>query len=745
MADLFNNPSNDYVNPGLNPCRGYADESYLEFFNDENIGILKGINTVTYINFKDFKEGVSDWSQQSKILRPGEISFVSGPYKGLLYETHVFPFPTSVSNITDTDKQFFMGIEASIYFYKNFSDKYINIDVSANYSNNVSIENALNIALDNNGAGLLSDYDPDYITFKSNSKGFDFDITNVKLKIIDASQNSNSPFATVIVNGQRVEQVYTLTEDLSKQIPAVKYPNGAFKGIVMKVKYPTKYSGAALGENSKWIYLHHVINSVTYYEPITVTYTTDVSTTLYVNMDSSIYDYVGVSKPIIDYNFTVEASACNIDTSAGPFPDTSTFAKYSEPIGIYYSESVYDASIDSSVFNSVNIINSDISDSTFNPTYIYDSSIFDSSILSTIVNYSYATNSGMINDSSIYYSTIKDSSIVNSYLYNTDASGFVYSNNNIYDNLTIGSSNSTYDQFLCSTILDTTAQYGKLSKSTVKTSNLMDSSIVYTKIYDSNVNDTHLQDSSLYNVDASSLWCNNIGVEDSSINNSIFMNDSSISNSYITDSSIKVSFIENSTVVNDSIINNTFVNIYELLVNPSTGEKIYIAQDSTLDIDSSMWRCEFNNTKLWDSSINNADLYDSSIYNSILYDSSIFNCTLLNCELRDTYKDSSTTTLYINPGLDCSYGIVDDTSTYYMKKTKTLDVGRSEKSSDTIINAKDYLNLINNENRWSKVGKLYALTTATDCNDSCNGNLINGFYLYNPHDYDLSVDYLVIN
>jgi hypothetical protein len=81
------------------------------------------------------------------------------------------------------------------------------------------------------------------------------------------------------------------------------------------------------------------------------------------------------------------------------------------------------------------------------------------------------------------------------------------------------------------------------------------------------------------------------------------------------------------------------------------------------------------------------------------------------------------------------------TSTRYFK---TVDVGMSGASTEEVMSAGDYLNYVDVNNKWDKVGSLQAWITAPDVAGDVVENLITGFYLYNPHDFAIQVDYLLM-
>jgi len=262
MTDVFNNPSNDYIFPSLKPCESISDSLVFEFLPKEQVGVTNGVNVVTSMNLGDIQEAISDYSNEKKIIQSGEVVYIPGLTKGLIKRTQVFDIPYASHN--DNDK-FFLAIDLSINYYKNFKFLSIDIDTSSNFNQNLDIDDALNISFGANYIAVNSTYDASFFTFQGALNGWDFDINNVKISIIDASLDSNSTFPAIIdSSGNRVQQTYTLNENLSLETLAAKYVNGAMQGVVLKSIYP---SDSNILCSDKWLYVNHVPNTVVVWEP----------------------------------------------------------------------------------------------------------------------------------------------------------------------------------------------------------------------------------------------------------------------------------------------------------------------------------------------------------------------------------------------------------------------------------------------------------------------------------------------
>lgn len=81
----------------------------------------------------------------------------------------------------------------------------------------------------------------------------------------------------------------------------------------------------------------------------------------------------------------------------------------------------------------------------------------------------------------------------------------------------------------------------------------------------------------------------------------------------------------------------------------------------------------------------------------------------------------------------------------FVRYDKTVDVGLSGASCTTDkLSAAEYLDYVQTNNKWEKVGVLRIWLTAEDPDSSNTENLITGFYLYNPQSYAVQVEYITI-
>jgi len=241
-VDLFNNnTSNDYIYPELSPCAGQSDSAAFEFLPGQNVGIISGSDILASMGLGDLSQPVSGWDQQTKLIQPGEVTFIPGLTKGISQQSQVFLFNPSVCQNTNSMT---MVVDLSLNYYKNFKHYDLALHAQADSINNISIANALNIEFENRGILITATYDSSGLTFTSNVAGYQIDITNV--------------YATC-TNNPSVG--YLMIYDASSSVPAFKYTNTAMLGYVLRAIYPS-----TAADYDSYIQITHVPETLTYFE-----------------------------------------------------------------------------------------------------------------------------------------------------------------------------------------------------------------------------------------------------------------------------------------------------------------------------------------------------------------------------------------------------------------------------------------------------------------------------------------------
>lgn len=346
---------------------------------------------------------------------------------------------------------------------------------------------------------------------------------------------------------------------------------------------------------------------------------------------------------------------------------------------------------------------SDVSVGTGDPSnYISDTSVNNQTLNA------YGLNNVAVADSSLIGNNIIDSSIYTSYIFDSSLTTSVI-NGVLAEQLLANDISIAYSNIFLSDISLNTITHSILSDSSIYSGVISDSSFGDSLIVDSSITDSYLYNTIINNGD----------IYNCEISRAVLNNDCSISS--------------------DSILLNSWINVYLLQVDASTIEYV---TEGDLYTDASYARCYIDgNMNIWDCSINNAYIKDSSLYNCYVEDSSLINCTIYNTKYVDTYT-SNVRDVKIDASIFTDVSIVYDTSTFYLKYSKTVDAGSGTCSTDNTINAGDYLYYLAVNNLWNKFSKIYMITEAFDNSNFTSKNYLEGMYIYNPHSFSIQIDYL---
>jgi len=396
ITDLFNNPSNDYADPKLNPCPNDSNKYSFEFLTSKEAGIINGSNVVQTMDLSKIKIPVSGWVEEKKLIQPGEVMYVPGLTKGLLNRTQEFNIPSTA--YAGTNSEYFLSIDLSINYYNNFKYYNKNIHANPNIDSNINIADVLNNILKDNNIKITTSWDPSTLKFVSKQEGYDYDISNISLEI-NGSNDVRSPFVL------SEYPLFDLNENLEASLPASKYPNGASKGYILTTSFPS-----IAATEDKWIYMNKVNSPISMYKNHNITINTDIVT--YYDPSTIISE-----KPIIT-NIDVSGNISSATFNGNIIGDAIAINSIISDCSIVNSV-ITDSSIMSNSFGDNNTINGILSKdrSLLNNSVIWDSSLSYLNIL----------------DTSIYSSNIVDSSISNCTLYNTTLNNSYGSNNKIIE------------------------------------------------------------------------------------------------------------------------------------------------------------------------------------------------------------------------------------------------------------------------------------------------------------------------
>lgn len=262
-TDIFNgyfdNPSSQYASAGLSPCAGASSANDISFdFGNKNGIISNNKNTLSEFTLSDIHTPVTQWMTNSKILYPKTLTYLEGIGNGQSYESKWYYLPTDVYG--ESLFNYFSNISFTINYTSSTSKAY-NVVSDASYGSQIDFVNSVNaLLLSQNIPVEISIQDSSYLKIVGTDAGFNFSISSdIVLTTIDVSVDGNSPFLT--------STTYTLAEDLSKYVSPMKYPNGAFRGLLLKVTYP-EYNSDSITDYQRSIKINHIKDNIITYQQI---------------------------------------------------------------------------------------------------------------------------------------------------------------------------------------------------------------------------------------------------------------------------------------------------------------------------------------------------------------------------------------------------------------------------------------------------------------------------------------------
>lgn len=255
-TDLFNNfwsnPSKQYVYTDLT-CANAKSEDELSFNINDGAGEISDNNSVlSSIDLSNISTSLSSFSNSSKVLPAKSLLYIGSESYGKSYKKIVFG-KISDSLLNDIDWQSYTNIKFVISWIRNNNcpckllveaqgteDKDV-IDVI----NDILVENNINVT-----ASFITIDSKDYnlLSFVGGKSGYEFYVDNVSYYISNIEENE-------FINEDLLSE--TPMEEVSAlYVPAYKYRNGAFKGIVITPTYPMYNND--INEEVKSLQLCHI-------------------------------------------------------------------------------------------------------------------------------------------------------------------------------------------------------------------------------------------------------------------------------------------------------------------------------------------------------------------------------------------------------------------------------------------------------------------------------------------------------
>lgn len=266
-TDLFNNyydnPQRQAIYTNLS-CPSAKSETDMTFSFNGGDGIISDSRDVlSNINMSNIKSTINEWNNSSEIIPANSIIYLKGKSYGDSYKRIVYgKFIPEILNYSFTDD---IKLNFVICYNKDNNCPCSEVISVNGYSlddiiNKVNeIFNDMKINVDMKVISYDNSNDNNLLSFESNKLGYDFYVDNVSYYIM----------AKYICDDEVHQDIYDhyiefpMEESLALYIPAKKYRNGAFKGLIIVPSYP-KFNNDIPQEN-KSLMITHLTDRVNMY------------------------------------------------------------------------------------------------------------------------------------------------------------------------------------------------------------------------------------------------------------------------------------------------------------------------------------------------------------------------------------------------------------------------------------------------------------------------------------------------
>lgn len=266
-TDLFNNyydnPQRQAIYTNLS-CPSAKSETDMTFSFNGGDGIISDSRDVlSNINMSNIKSTINEWNNSSEIIPANSIIYLKGKSYGDSYKRIVYgKFIPEILNYSFNDD---IKLNFVICYNKDNNCPCSEVISVNGYSlddiiNKVNeIFNDMRINVDMKVISYDNSNNNNLLSFESNKLGYDFYVDNVSYYIM----------AKYICDDEVHQDVYDhyiefpMEESLALYIPAKKYRNGAFKGLIIVPSYP-KFDNDIPQEN-KSLMITHLTDRVNMY------------------------------------------------------------------------------------------------------------------------------------------------------------------------------------------------------------------------------------------------------------------------------------------------------------------------------------------------------------------------------------------------------------------------------------------------------------------------------------------------
>jgi hypothetical protein len=266
-VDLFNqyysNPKKQFVYTNMTCSSASSADNTNFIINNTEGQISNGTDILSSLSLSSIKESVTEWSNQTKTIEPYSILYLQGLDFGLTFMQRGYG-QIDASLINTNLWEYFVRLDASFGYLEGGASKTLSISIKADYENHINIIDALNNSFALTNAPFTVELkDSSVLLFTSSISGLEFSaLTDVSLSTIENDvSNPYSPFEATS---------YVLNQIDSYYVPAKKYPNGAYKVLLITADYP-KYNASSIDESELSLQIAHIKDKVDLYEKDTST------------------------------------------------------------------------------------------------------------------------------------------------------------------------------------------------------------------------------------------------------------------------------------------------------------------------------------------------------------------------------------------------------------------------------------------------------------------------------------------
>lgn len=262
-TDLFkryyDNPAKQYIYAGIT-CPGASSSSDGSFtVDDDKLTITDPDGNTTVVDLSDLNVPVTSFDSSSTVLQPNSVTVIRGVTSGESRMTRGFGrIPECATS--EKDWKYDAKVRFTVKYRRNGRVCIVPLSVSAGYPND--IEKSVNAALTAACVPVTVYFVGDYMMFVGNDNGFEYYVDGVNFALSDDTYMEDE----TVVPGERYRML--LTEMDGVYVPAVKYRNGAFRGLIIKPVYP-KYNDSSISAVDRSVKLAFVKDRVFTYEELT--------------------------------------------------------------------------------------------------------------------------------------------------------------------------------------------------------------------------------------------------------------------------------------------------------------------------------------------------------------------------------------------------------------------------------------------------------------------------------------------